>query len=121
MRAAAVVMLLCSPWAAHAACKVSDIQIMSMRARFADECRRSPCPVMKGVAVLRNNCTQATGVKLQIVGLDKAGAPVAARELWPASTRNIAPGEYTFSVDHYLEHDPAIVRFRLTPVAVKTW
>ena len=42
-------------------CKVSDITIKSMKTKFVDECTRSPCIYMKGVAALTNNCVEAGG------------------------------------------------------------
>jgi hypothetical protein len=76
---------------------------------------------LKGIAVLKNKCTVPIGVQIKITGLDAAGQPVATRELWPASTRNIPPGEYDFSLDQWLDYDPAIRSFRLTPVRVRQW
>jgi len=106
---------------AEAACKVSDVAIKSVRARFVNQCRGSPCYYLKGVAVLTNRCAEAVGVEVKIIGYDKASAAVAVRELWPASTRNIPPGDYTFSIDQWLDYDPEIKRFELTPVAVRRW
>ena len=112
-------LLLVSP--AHAECAVSDIKVKSIKAKFVDECRRSPCVIMKGVGVLTNQCSEPIGVQLKITAYDKAGAPVATRELWPASIRNIPPGDYTFSLDQWLEHDPEIKTFEVVPVSIKKW
>jgi len=76
---------------------------------------------MKGVGVLANQCSEPIGVQLKITGYDKAGAPVATRELWPASVRNIPPGDYTFSLDQWLAHDPEIKTFDVVPVAIRKW
>jgi hypothetical protein len=92
-----------------------------MKAKFVDECRTTSCPFMKGVAVLTNGCSGPIGVQLKITAYDKAGAPVAARELWPASVNNIPPGDYTFSLDTWLGYDPEINTFEIAPVAVKRW
>ena len=104
-----------------AGCAPSDISIKSMKAKFVDECRTTSCPYMKGVAVLTNGCSEPIGVQLKITAYDKAGAPVAARELWPASVKNIPPGDYTFSLDTWLDYDPEINTFEIAPVAVKRW
>jgi hypothetical protein len=106
---------------AWAGCKVSDIAIKSMKAKFVDECTRSPCIYMKGVAVLTNKCAEAIGVQIKITGYDVSGSPVATRDLWPASVRNIPPGDYTFSLDQWLEYDPGLKRFELQPIEVKQW
>lgn len=121
MRALLALLALLNVGAANAACSIADIEIKSVEARFVDECRHSPCIYMKGVAVLTNRCSEPVGVQVQITGYDKSGAPVATRELWPASVRNIPPGDYTFSLDQYLEYDPAIKRFGLKAVAVRQW
>lgn len=74
---------------------------------------------MKGVAVLTNSCAEPVGVQVKIIGYDNAGSPVATRDLWPASVRNIPPGYYTFSLDQYLDYDPSIESIALEPIAVK--
>lgn len=102
-------------------CSVSDITIKSMRAGFVDECRSSSCPALRGVAVLTNGCKEAIGVQVKIVGLDASGAPVSAKDTWPASINNIPPGDYTFSLDHFLRYDQRIKRFTLQPIVVKRW
>ena len=76
---------------------------------------------MKGVAVLTNNCAEAVGVQIKITGYDGSGLPVATRNLWPASVRNIPPGDYTFSLDQWLDYDPEIKKFELKPIEVNQW
>jgi hypothetical protein len=121
MRVIIFVVLLASVHPAWAACSLSDISIKSMKAKFVDECRSSSCFYMKGVAVLTNRCSEPVGVQVKITAYDKARAPVATRDLWPDSTNNILPGDYTFSLDHWLDYDPEIKTFDLVPIAVKRW
>lgn len=102
-------------------CAPRNVTIKSMKAGFVDPCRRRACPSMKGVAVLTNGCPEAIGVQVKIVGLDAKGSPVSARDLWPASTQNIPPGDYTFSLDHYLDFDPQIRSFTIEPIRVQRW
>lgn len=102
-------------------CTVQDITIKSIRAGFVDRCSGSPCYYMKGIAVLTNGCRQAIGVQVKITGYDRSGAPVATRELWPASVSNIPPGDYEFSLDQWLEYDPAIKKFSARAVDVRRW
>lgn len=116
----AMVALAISP-SAWAACSPSEITIKSLKARFVNECRGSPCLSLKGVAVLTNGCAEAVGVQLKITGYDKTGAPVASHDLWPASIANIRPGDYTFSLDSWLAYDPAIKFFELRPISVRKW
>lgn len=103
------------------ACSPAEIEIRSIQAKFVDPCTTRACPSMKGVGVLVNRCSEAVGVQLKLVAEDGSGNPVAASDFWPASTTNIPPGEYTFSLDSHLEHDPRIRRFSLAPIAVEKW
>lgn len=102
-------------------CTTDEITIKSMRAKWVDSCRTRNCIYLKGVAVLSNNCPSATGVQVKIVGYDKQGNPVATRDLWPASINNIPPGDFTFTLDGFLDYDKSITNFKLEPIAVKTW
>lgn len=121
MRITCVAVLLVFPYPAWAACTLSDITIKSMRVKFVDECRRSPCIYMKGVAMLTNRCSEPIGVQVKMTAYDRTGAPVATRELWPAGTRNIPPGDYTFSLDQWLDYDPDMKTFDLVPIEVRQW
>lgn len=103
------------------ACDVSRIEIKSVSARFVDECRTRSCIYLKGVAVLTNRCDVPVGVEVKITGLDASGSPMATRELWPASTRNIPPGDYTFSIDQWLDHQPGMKSVLLQPIDVRQW
>lgn len=107
--------------ASYAQCKVSDIEIKTFRAGFVNNCTRTPCYSLKGVAVITNKCDKPTGVQLQMTGYDKDNVPVTTRSSWPASIRNIEPGEYTFSLDTWLDYDASIVSFTLVPVRVRQW
>lgn len=104
-----------------ASCSPADIQIKSVKVKFVDECRASPCIYMKGVAVLNNRCSVPVGVQIKITAYDKSGSPMATSDLWPASTDNIPPGDYTFSIDHWLDHEPGMVSVDLAPISVKQW
>ena len=100
-------------------CPRSAIRIKSMQARVVDECKRTPCPAMRGVAVLTNTCADPVAVQLKIVGLDRSGQPVATRDFWPASTSDIPPGDYTLSLDHALDPDPRLHSYTLEPIRVE--
>jgi hypothetical protein len=118
---ATIGLFLVAHQASAAQCSVADIQIKSSKARFVDGCTRSRCPAMKGVAVLHNGCGEAVGVQVQMTGYDRAGAPLATRELWPASIRNIPPGDYTFSLDSWLEWQEGMASTDMKVIAVKRW
>lgn len=115
----ALAMTLASP--AHSACKVADISIKSIKAKFVNVCKHKSCMFMKGVAVMNNGCSEAIGVQIKIIGHDKAGAPVSAKDTWPASVQNIPPGEYVFSLDTFLDYDAEIRSFSIQPIQVKRW
>lgn len=106
---------------AKAACSLSDISIKSVKVKFENKCQSSQCIYMKGVAVLSNGCTDSVGVQIKITGYDKTGAPVATHDSWPASIKNIPPGNYTFSLDQSLEYDPTIKTFDVTPIDIRHW
>ena len=114
-------LVLAIPIPAHAACSVADISIKSVRARFVDKCSTSPCIYLQGVAVLTNRCAEPVGVEVKITALDKSRAPMATRDLWPASTRNIPLGDYTFSIDLWLDYEPGMETIQLEPIGVRRW
>lgn len=66
--------------------------------------------------MLTNNCAEPVGVLVKITGYDGSGSPVATRELWPASVRNIPPGDYTFSLDQWLDYDPELKKLEYNPL-----
>lgn len=113
--------LLSATQLAHAGCSVSDIKITSLKAKFINTCGSADCTHMTGVATLVNSCAEATGVQIQITAYDKSDSPVSTSENWPASIRNIPPGSYTFSLDQWLDFDPAIASFGLKPIDVNQW
>lgn len=106
---------------AYATCSLSDIKIMSMKAKFIKRFSSPDLFYMQGVAVLENRCDLAVGVQLQITGYEKSGSPVVTNEFWPASIRNIPPGSYTFSLNQSLQYEPSITHFDIKIIDVKKW
>ena len=102
-------------------CPVSSIEIKSFNAKWVDPCRRSSCASMQGAGTLVNACPIAAGVQLKMTGYDEAGNPIAARTLWPASIKNIEPGNYVFSLDQWLDYNPAIKRFEVSVESTRVW
>ena len=102
-------------------CTPSDIEIKSVRVSFADACRTSSCLYMKGDAVLNNRCPVPVGVQIKITAYDNSGSAIATRDLWPASTDNIPPGDYTFSLDSWLDYDPVMASVEVSPISVRQW
>lgn len=105
----------------QARCTINRIEIVSTDGGFVDECRTRSCATFKGVGVLRNNCPIPVGVQIKITATDASGRPVSSRDLWPASVRNIPPGDYTFSMDGYIDHDPQIESFRVQVIDIREW
>jgi len=113
--------LICSSLS-YAACSLSNIKITLVKAKFESPCGDNKCkPILKGVATLENNCSDAIGVEIKITSYDKLGSPISTKELWPASVRNIPPGSYTFSLNQYIDHDPSISSLSIVPVDIKRW
>jgi hypothetical protein len=102
-----------------AGCTLSDISIKSTKAKFVNPCKNTTGTHLKGVAVLTNRCSESIGLQVKITGYDKAGNPVATRDLWQASISNILPGDYTFSLDHWLDYDSDITKFDLVSISKK--
>jgi len=76
--------------------------------------------VVSFTGTVTNKGASACGVQLKIVTFDAAGAPLEAKEFWPASVRNIAPGgseHYTY----FVQFDSAMKTFDLRAVSAKAW
>lgn len=106
---------------AQADCSVTDVKITSLKAKFVNTCGSTDCTHMTGVATLVNSCAEATGVQIQITAYDENDSPVSTSERWPASIRNIPAGSYTFSLNQWIEYDPAITSFGLKVIDVNKW
>lgn len=117
----AVIFLLCGFSISAAACSVSDIEITHFKAGFVRQCDSPRCVIMKGVATLKNKCSESIGVQIKITGFGKDDQPIATRDLWPASIRNIAPGNFNFSLDQWLDYDPKMKKFSVEPVDIRKW
>ncbi len=111
--------MLAAPAISSAACTVADIEIKSMNVRISET--RAGTRFLTGIAVLKNNCREAVGVQIKITAYAKDGSPLATRELWPASVRNIPPGNFEFSLDQWLDYQPAMHNFKLFVVDVRRW
>jgi len=102
-------------------CSPSDIEIKSLMVNLVDACGTSSCLYMKGAAVLNNRCPVPVGVQIKITAYDNSGSPIATRDLWPADTDNIPPGDYTFSLDSWMDYEPGMASVEVSPVSVKQW
>lgn len=102
-------------------CNVTDIRVKTVKAGFVNKCRVSPCMMFRGIAVITNNCKMPVGVEVKLTAYSKDNQPVATFSGWPASTRNIPIGDYEFSLDTWLEYNPAISQYKLSIVDVRQW
>jgi hypothetical protein len=108
-------LLAAAAGAAGAECRVTDFEVRLARWQWVNGCALNDCQVLKGMAVLDSKCSDSAAAIVRITGLDAAGAPVASRELMPF-TRDVPAGEHPFSIDLWLDHDPAIAMIRLDVV-----
>ncbi len=69
--------------------------------------------------MLRHACHEPVRIQVRIVGMDKTGAPIAVRELWPFSMREITAGTHPFSLDSWLDYDEEVTTFDLQVVQVE--
>lgn len=102
-------------------CNLSDIEIKSISGSFIDECQSTSCPRFKGTATLINKCKMPVGIQVKIIAYNKAGIAIQTNEKWPASIRNIPPGEYPFSMDYWLQPDSDIDKYALQAIDLKRW
>lgn len=102
-------------------CNTNDFNINIREYSFINECRVSDCSVMKGTAIITNNCINSAGVEVKIIGYDKNNEIIKVRDIWPASINNIPPGEYPISINQYLEFDKRIESISIEPIRVKIW
>lgn len=102
-------------------CTIQKITVQVTEARIVDECHTRACPVVRGAAILHNGCIHDVGVEVRVIGLDSTGTPIAVRKMWPASTTNIPPGSYPFSLDSTLDADARIKTVRVEPVSLTRW
>jgi hypothetical protein len=110
--AIAVGVLLSTP--AVAVCRLDDIKI-----RQADW-HPDMQPYVKVVGEILNTCSEPTGVQLQFTFRDGDGKVIEVQEMWPASTRNIAPNaSYPFSFPLAITGRPNTMEAKV--IEVKRW
>jgi hypothetical protein len=76
---------------------------------------------LQGAATIVNGCAIPTGIQIQVIGLDASGNAVASNDLWPASTRNMPPGENVISLEQALDYQPGIASVRIQPIDTRQW
>ncbi|MBD8881955.1 MULTISPECIES: hypothetical protein [Rhodanobacter] len=111
----AAVALLLAPLAAHAACSATDFAIKDFK----------PVPAgarmsLKGTLV--NNCASAAAAQIRIDGKDDSGKVLQSKQVWPAGTSNIAPGDsVNFDLGRMFHPDPGMTTFTVSVADVRAW
>lgn len=105
---------------AHA-CGATDFAIKDFAVDI-ERCSGSRCPKLRLAGKLVNQCSAPAAARIEIQGLDGNGRPLANAEGWPASTRNLAPGEeVVFDFGPLMKFDTRLVDFKVMVVEVKSW
>jgi hypothetical protein len=103
-------------------CTVDKIEIKEVTWKVVDECRTRSCAIVTGAATLINHCAIPIGVQVKATARDSGGNLVTVKDhWWPASVKNIPPGDFSFSLQGMLDYDPAIKSIELSVSEVKQW
>lgn len=103
-------------------CTAADFKVEKFNVRIVDECRSISCPSLKLTGYLRNNCALPAGAQVKIIALDNAGNLVSTEEGWPASVRNIAPGDaYAFDLGPLIRYQRTMDKFSIQVIDARTW
>lgn len=115
-----LLLALCSP--AFAKCKLSDVVVVDIRSKFSKICEYPTCDkILDGVVTVNNKCEDSVGFMVQLKSLDANGKAISVDEIWPASIRNIPPGEYDFSLKNRLPYSDQIDKIQVRVIDVKKW
>lgn len=103
------------------ACGPADFAVKDFAVDI-ERCSGSRCPKLRLAGKLVNQCNAPAAARIEIQGLDSSGRPLANAEGWPASTRNLAPGEeVNFDFGPLMKFDTRLVDFKVLVVEVKSW
>ena len=106
-------------FAVHAGCETADMDVRITKSVWHNRCSKQNCAELKGSAVLTSTCKEVAGVQVRLSGLDASGSPIAQRDSWPYALSEVQEGEYSFSLDKWLKHDPEIRGFRIEVIQVR--
>lgn len=110
-----------APSAASDGCIPAQIVIKHFSPNWRNPCTTRSCAHMSGVATISNTCSSPVGVEVRMTAFDAAGTPIATKSRWPASVSNIPLGDYTFSLDHFIDYDPRIKSFDMRVESLRRW
>lgn len=119
MRHLVLLLVALVPTLAAAECKIADVSVRITKAQWVNPCTTRACYSLKGAAVLKHACPEPVGIQVRMIGMDKTGSPIAVREMWPFSTRAIAPGTHAFPLDSWLDYNEDVTTFDLHVVQVE--
>jgi hypothetical protein len=105
--------------AARAECNVADIDAKITKSFWHNRCSKKDCSELRGTALLTSRCEEAVAVEVRLSGVDANGATVVALERWPYAISHVTAGEHEFSINKWLEHDPAIRGFVIEVVKIR--
>ncbi len=122
MRAITVAFLMLAGGSQALACQPSDFKLVAFKPAIYDDCRSTPCPALRLAGEVENQCAQPAGVQIKITALSATGSVIDTIEGWPASTRNIAPGErYAFNMGAGMPYQAGMHSFDVQIIDARTW
>lgn len=106
---------------AAGACSSADFEVKDFKIDVK-RCSGARCPRLRLEGILVNKCSSAAAARIEIQGKDENGAVLGSAEGWPASTRNLAPGEEVeFDFGPLIKFDQRLVNFDVLVIEVKSW
>lgn len=114
---------LSSVSAAERTACTTDMFEFKPKFRVVDTCSsRQPCPQLRIVGEIINNCAFDAGIKVRIVARNKAGEIVNLAEGWPNSVKNLpAKAATPFTMTGALSYEPQMVKFESSVIDVREW
>jgi hypothetical protein len=105
-----------------ATCTAADFEIIGFKSKLVDDCRVTPCPVLKLTGKLKNNCASPAGAQIKITAEDGKGNVVDTIEGWPASIKNIEPSQsYSFDLGPMMTYRPGMKSFHVDVIDTRSW
>lgn len=108
---------LCATSAPARACSVQDIHV-----KEGWSWRIDSIGDLLVIGEIINNCSEPTGVQIQITARNSTGALLDVEECWPASTRNIPPkSAYAFEACGTHSGLSEIDTVNISVIEVRNW
>ncbi|HXD35048.1 MAG TPA: hypothetical protein VN624_00230 [Rhodanobacter sp.] len=111
--------LLLLPMGAHAGCVIKDFAIANFTPAMTSV-GSSTRITLRGELV--NHCAEAAAGQIRIDIKDDKGNVVQSKDVWPAGTGNISPGDkVSFDVGRMFRYKDGMSAFTATITDVRTW